>query len=121
MLGHDVPATESKNATDTLPDKITISGGRTSCPATESKNAVDTLPNTTKTSAGETSCPDVSTIGWQSGFYDERIRDGRQSSTAMEYVHANAYKHQLVTTPLDWPWTSIHFSLLIDPMELWLD
>jgi putative transposase len=57
---------------------------------------------------------------WQNGFHDERIRDSRQRSETLGYVHGNAMKHGFVTDILDWPWTSLHFPHLLDPMETWL-
>jgi putative transposase len=58
---------------------------------------------------------------WQNGFHDELIRDGRQRSAALSYVHGNAVKHGFVTEIPDWPWTSLHFQDRVDPMEVWLD
>ncbi len=58
-------------------------------------------------------------IGWKKGFYDERIRGNRQQSAAFTYVQGNAMKHGLVSGIQDWPWTSLHFPELIDPLELW--
>ncbi len=111
--------TFKKNATENVKDFIVSLGH--DVPAAENKNTIDTLPNTIKISAGGTSCPAVENIGWQNGFYDERIRDGRQSSAAMAYVHGNGMKHHLVKEIEDWPWTSLHFPAFINPMELWLD
>ncbi len=61
----------------------------------------------------------ISKIAWQKGFHDERIRDQKQYSTALNYVQGNAMKHGLVSDIIDWPWTSIHFAHAIDPPELW--
>ncbi len=47
------------------------------------------------------------TIAWQKGYYDERIRDGRQFTHAMHYVQGNAMRHRLVQDILDWPWSSL--------------
>jgi hypothetical protein len=58
---------------------------------------------------------------WQKGYHDERIRDSRQRSTVFHYIQGNAMKHEFVNDMLDWPWTSLHFSHLLDPMEIWLD
>lgn len=58
-------------------------------------------------------------IGWQENFYDERIRDGAQRSTALAYVQGNGMKHGLVQNILDWPWTSLHFPSVLDPMDIW--
>jgi len=55
--------------------------------------------------------------GWQHGFHDENIRDDDQLSTALRYVRDNAYGHRLVSKPENWPWSSIHFPHLLDPIE----
>ena len=59
------------------------------------------------------------TFRWQAGFYDERIRDERQRSAALHYILGNAVKHKLVKEIMDYPWTSLHFPSLIDPLDLW--
>lgn len=58
---------------------------------------------------------------WQKNFYDERIRDGKQSSAVFGYIHGNAMKHGLVKEILDWPWTSLHFQEVIDPSDVWFN
>lgn len=58
--------------------------------------------------------------GWQKSFYEERIRDGRQCGSVMDYVQRNALRHKLVQESLDWSWTSLHFPHLLDEMEMWL-
>ncbi len=60
-------------------------------------------------------------IAWQHGFHDEHIQDGRQCSAAMGYVQGNAMKHGLVDDIMQWPWSSLQYPHLLDPMELWLD
>lgn len=55
--------------------------------------------------------------GWQKGFYDERIKNDDQLAAALRYVRNNAYGHRLVSKPEDWPWSSIHFPHLLDPIE----
>lgn len=64
---------------------------------------------------------DPTLMRWQNGFYDELIRDGRQRSAALSYVHGNAVKHGLVTEILEWPWTSLHYQNRLDSMEVWLE
>lgn len=58
-------------------------------------------------------------IRWQVGFYDERIRDGAQRSTAMAYVLGNGMKHGLVDEVTKWPWTSLHYPEAVDLLETW--
>lgn len=58
---------------------------------------------------------------WQRSFHDERIRNLAQCSAALAYVQGNAMKHGLTDDLLSWPWTSLHFPELLDPMEIWLD
>ena len=64
---------------------------------------------------------DPSLIYWQKSFYDERIRNSVQRSAALSYVQGNAMRHGLVSEITDWPWTSLHFPELLDPMDVWLD
>jgi hypothetical protein len=61
----------------------------------------------------------VSSFRWQSGFYDEWIRDERQQSAAIAYVQGNGMKHGLVKEIMDWPWSSLHYPERMDPLELW--
>lgn len=58
---------------------------------------------------------------WQRSFHDERIRNLSQCSAAIAYVQGNAMKHGLTSDLLSWPWTSLHFPELLDPMEIWLE
>ncbi len=60
-------------------------------------------------------------VGWQKGYYDERMKSNRQYYTAISYVRGNAARHRLVASAYAWPWTSLHFSELIDVPELWPD
>jgi len=59
-------------------------------------------------------------IFWQAGFHDERIRDAAQRTKALSYIQENAVKHQFVTKPEDWPWTSLHFVDRLDPLDIWI-
>lgn len=63
---------------------------------------------------------DIRSLFWQKGYHDERIRDSRQRGTVAGYIQGNAMKHHLVSDILDWPWTSLHFPQMLDPMEIWL-
>ena len=57
----------------------------------------------------------------QNGFHDERLRDNEQRTNALRYVTTNPVKHNLVKKIEDWPWTSLHFEHLLDPLEIWID
>lgn len=61
------------------------------------------------------------TIRWHNGFHDELIRDEKQRTAALSYVQYNAGNHNLVTAGADWPWTSLHFPHLLDPLGLWFE
>lgn len=61
------------------------------------------------------------TIAWQKGYYDERIRDGRQFTHAMHYVQGNAMRHRLVQDILGWPWSSLLHPHLLDTCAMWID
>ncbi len=58
-------------------------------------------------------------VGWQAGFHDERIRDAVQRSAAIGYVQGNGMKHGLAKEVMDYPWTSLHFSSRVDPLDVW--
>jgi putative transposase len=45
---------------------------------------------------------------WQNRFWDHIIRDQEDLNRHIDYVHYNPVKHQLVKSPFDWKWTSIH-------------
>ena len=58
---------------------------------------------------------------WQKSFFDERIRDDRQRSNALSYVQYNAYHHGLTDDPCGWPWSSLAFPDVLDPLDVWFD
>lgn len=62
---------------------------------------------------------DMSFTGWQSGFHDRYVTTDRKRMNAFYYVAHNAVRHRLVTDIDDWPWSSIHFPHLIDPLPMW--
>ena len=45
---------------------------------------------------------------WQRRFYEHAIRDDRDLSNHIEYIHWNPMKHGEVSHPLDWPYSSYH-------------
>ena len=61
----------------------------------------------------------ASRFRWQSGFYDEWIRDERQLSAAIAYVQGNGMKHGLAREIEEWPWSSLHYQELMDPLDIW--
>jgi len=62
--------------------------------------------------------PEQQFTGWQKGFYDEIIEDNLQRDNAYDYIVYNPIRHSLVENINDWPWSSIHFPNLLDPMEI---
>ncbi|HCI04121.1 MAG: transposase [Candidatus Peribacteraceae bacterium] len=60
-------------------------------------------------------------ITWQKSFHDEHILTNKQRARAMRYVHNNAFGHKLVSNPSDWPWTSLNFENLLDPLDIWIE
>ncbi len=45
---------------------------------------------------------------WQRRFWEHTIRDGRDYSSHMDYVHFNPVKHGFVAHPAAWPYSSLH-------------
>jgi putative transposase len=45
---------------------------------------------------------------WQKRFWEHTIRDERDFERCANYVHFNPVKHQLATSPSDWPFSSLH-------------
>lgn len=45
---------------------------------------------------------------WQRRFWEHAIRDERDFSAHVDYIHINPVKHGLVTRAIDWPYSSIH-------------
>lgn len=45
---------------------------------------------------------------WQRRYWEHRIRDERDFSAHMDYVHYNPVKHGLCVRPVDWPYSSLH-------------
>ena len=58
-------------------------------------------------------------LSWQKGFHDEKIETDDQRENVLAYVRCNAWRHGLVNNPNDWSWSSVHFSRMIDPVEIW--
>ncbi len=45
---------------------------------------------------------------WQHRFWDHIIRDDDDLNNHTDYIHYNPVKHGFVTSPFDWPHSSIH-------------
>ncbi len=45
---------------------------------------------------------------WQRRFWEHLIRDERDFTQHVEYIHYNPVKHGLVRQPLDWEYSSFH-------------
>jgi putative transposase len=45
---------------------------------------------------------------WQKRFWEPTIRDDRDFERCVDYIHYNPVKHRLVSTPSEWPFSSLH-------------
>jgi putative transposase len=45
---------------------------------------------------------------WQRRFWEHTIRDDQDFERCANYVHFNPVKHRLVSTPGEWPFSSLH-------------
>jgi putative transposase len=45
---------------------------------------------------------------WQRRYWEHTIRDDRDFSAHVDYIHFNPVKHRLVEHPADWPHSSFH-------------
>jgi putative transposase len=45
---------------------------------------------------------------WQKRYWEHAIRDDRDLSRHLDYLHWNPLKHGLVARVQDWPWSSFH-------------
>jgi len=43
---------------------------------------------------------------WQRGYWEHTIRDDRDYTAHMDYIHFNPVKHGLVADPADWPYST---------------
>ena len=49
---------------------------------------------------------------WQKRYYDRNVRDAREFSIKLRYLHRNPVKRGLVKDPADWRWSSYrHYAL----------
>ena len=44
---------------------------------------------------------------WQKRFWEHTIRDDRDFERCADYIHFNPVKHRLVSSPSDWPFSSL--------------
>ena len=45
---------------------------------------------------------------WQKRFWEHTIRDDRDFERCADYIHFNPVKHGLVSSPSEWPFSSLH-------------
>jgi len=45
---------------------------------------------------------------WQRRFWEHQIRDERDLTRHLDYIHYNPVKHGLVSDPADWSWSTYH-------------
>ena len=45
---------------------------------------------------------------WQRRFWEHTIRDEADFERCANYIHFNPVKHRLVSTPAEWPYSSLH-------------
>ena len=49
---------------------------------------------------------------WQKRYYDRNVRDAREFTIKLRYLHRNPAKRGLVRGPADWKWSSFrHYAL----------
>ncbi|MGC2248136.1 MAG: transposase [Terriglobales bacterium] len=49
---------------------------------------------------------------WQKRYYDRNVRNAREFSIKLRYVHRNPVKRGLVSNPVEWTWSSFrHYAL----------
>lgn len=53
---------------------------------------------------------------WQKGFQDHRIRDAGDYATHVTYIHENPVKERLCARPEEYPYSSAHPGLELDPV-----
>ena len=47
---------------------------------------------------------------WQKRYYDRNVRDAREFSIKLRYLHRNPVKRGLVSDPTEWKWSSFRHS-----------
>lgn len=57
-------------------------------------------------------------VAWQKGFHDRIIHSDDQRDNTLNYIHYNAWRHDIVEDINDWPWTSLHCPHLVDGLEV---
>ena len=45
---------------------------------------------------------------WQKRFWEHSIRDDRDFERCVDYIHYNPVRHRLVSSPIEWPFSSLH-------------
>ncbi|HBG06205.1 MAG TPA: transposase [Geobacter sp.] len=62
--------------------------------------ALRTVPSSTRAARGEQAL-------WQHRYWEHLLRDETDYARHLDYIHYNPVKHGLVTSPLDWPYSSL--------------
>ncbi len=52
---------------------------------------------------------------WQKRYYDRNLRDAREFTVKLRYLHRNPVKRGLVKEPGDWEWSSFRHYALLQP------
>src|SRR5216684_8313469 len=52
---------------------------------------------------------------WQKRYYDRNVRDAREFTVKLRYLHRNPVKRGLVKEPGDWEWSSFRHYALLQP------
>jgi putative transposase len=57
---------------------------------------------------------------WQKRYYDRNVRDEREFTEKLRYIHRNPVRRGLVLGPADWKWSSFrHYALReVGPVEI---
>ena len=57
-------------------------------------------------------CPEESGSFWQKRYYDRNVRNYREFTVKLRYLHRNPVKRGLVVNPEEWKWSSYrHYAL----------
>ncbi len=98
-------------------DVVAVTGSDTTTVAPTAVVTASAFIATTRPTIGINHENDTPLSGWQKGFFDERIRDMTQFQKALLYIQNNAQHHSLVNAKTLWPWSSLVFPNVIDPLR----
>jgi putative transposase len=75
-----------------------------------SKRVLPALRNRSSLLTSRLRLPDSTMRFWQKGGgFDRNIRDDGELSRAIRYIHRNPVEAGLVSTPVEWKWSSVHW------------